>query len=141
MISDDGAGVNAEAVYQKALSSGIVSEQENLTHNDKVNLIFHPGLSTASEISDISGRGVGMDVVKSEIVRLHGKISIDSRDQKGTTFTIKLQLTLAIIETGNFRIGPDRYGYFDFLIIYAALSIAMWEITNMISYKVEKSKV
>ncbi|SFR17173.1 chemotaxis protein CheA [Poseidonocella sedimentorum] len=111
-ISDDGAGINRERVLQIAIDKGLVDANAELSDTEIDNLIFAPGFSTAGEISDLSGRGVGMDVVKSSIQSLGGKVSINSIPGKGSTFTISLPLTLAVMEgmvvevTGQTMIVP-----------------------------------
>ncbi len=97
-ISDDGAGINRPRVKQIAIDKGLIPADAQLTDEEVDNLIFLPGFSTASEISDISGRGVGMDVVKRSIQALGGRISISSRPGKGSTFTMSLPLTLAVLD-------------------------------------------
>jgi two-component system, chemotaxis family, sensor kinase CheA len=98
-ISDDGRGLAAEKVAASSLAKGLVTRErlQSMTDRDKMALIFLPGVSTAEKVSDISGRGVGMDVVKTNLDKLGGKIEIDSAPGKGTRFRIKLPLTLAII--------------------------------------------
>ena len=98
-IEDDGGGIDTEKIVNKALSMGLISEEKikGLSVYDKNALIFLPGLSTADNITETSGRGVGMDVVKNNLDRLGGKVTIRSTKGKGTVFTIKLPLTLAII--------------------------------------------
>lgn len=102
-ISDDGAGLNKKRLLQKAIEKGIVSEEQTLCDDEINNLIFHPGFSTADTVSNISGRGVGMDVVKRNIVALRGTIDLESEEGKGTTTRIRLPLTLAIID--GFQVG------------------------------------
>ncbi len=97
-ISDDGAGINRSRVKQIAIDKGLIPADAQLSDEEIDNLIFLPGFSTASEISDISGRGVGMDVVKRSIQALGGRISISSRPGKGSTFTMSLPLTLAVLD-------------------------------------------
>lgn len=97
-IADDGAGINREVVLQKAIDKGLVSTEANLTDEEVDNLIFHPGFSTAEQLSDISGRGVGMDVVKRSIQALGGRITIASVPGKGSVFTLSLPLTLAVLD-------------------------------------------
>lgn len=97
-ISDDGAGIDPAALRRTAVRKGVISEDESelLDEFKSLRLIFQPGFSTAAEVSDISGRGVGMDIVRTDIERLNGRIDIDTRQGFGTTFTIRLPLTLAI---------------------------------------------
>ncbi|MCZ4290488.1 chemotaxis protein CheA [Hoeflea alexandrii] len=97
-IADDGAGINRERVKAKAIENGLIAPDANLSDEDIDNLIFHPGFSTADKISDISGRGVGMDVVKRSIQALGGRISITSKPGKGSIFTMSLPLTLAVLD-------------------------------------------
>ncbi|WP_433744460.1 chemotaxis protein CheW [Paenibacillus amylolyticus] len=98
--SDDGKGIDGEKIKASALGKGIISEEQDarLTTQEAVHLIFEPGFSTASSVSEVSGRGVGMDIVRSQIGRLNGIIDIDTEVGVGTTFTIRLPLTLAIIK-------------------------------------------
>jgi two-component system chemotaxis sensor kinase CheA len=97
-LADDGAGINRERVRQKAIDNDVIAADANLTDEEIDNLIFMPGFSTADKISDISGRGVGMDVVKRSIQALGGRISISSRPGLGSTFTMSLPLTLAVLD-------------------------------------------
>jgi two-component system, chemotaxis family, sensor kinase CheA len=97
-VSDDGRGINKERVFRKAVERGIITGDENLTDSQIFGLIMQPGFSTAETISDLSGRGVGLDVVKTSIEKLRGKIEIESREGEGTTFSMVLPLTLAIID-------------------------------------------
>ncbi len=98
-ITDDGAGIDPDKIGRIALEKGVVIESELncLSENDKINLIFKPGFSTAEKVTDVSGRGVGMDVVHTNIAKLNGIVQIDSKIGKGSVFTIKLPLTLAIM--------------------------------------------
>ncbi len=98
-IEDDGAGIDPQKVKQSAIQKGLITAQEaeGMTEQELIELIFQPGFSTAKTVSDISGRGVGMDIVRSHIEKLHGLIDVETRLGKGTTFTIKLPLTLAIL--------------------------------------------
>jgi two-component system, chemotaxis family, sensor kinase CheA len=97
-ISDDGKGIDTKAVRNKAISKGIIKEEDILSENEIFDLIFYPGFSTAEQITDVSGRGVGMDVVKRNITDLKGTILVQSALNAGTTLTIKLPLTLSIID-------------------------------------------
>ena len=108
-IADDGAGLNKERILAKAMERGIVSADAVLDDRAIFDLIFAAGFSTAEKITDISGRGVGMDVVKQNITKLRGKIEIDSIKGKGTTFRIVRPLTLAIIDGLIARVGDQRY--------------------------------
>lgn len=97
-IEDDGAGINRERVKQKAIDNGLITADTTLPDEEIDNLIFHPGFSTAEKLSDISGRGVGMDVVKRSIQSLGGRISITSTPGKGSVFSMSLPLTLAVLD-------------------------------------------
>jgi two-component system chemotaxis sensor kinase CheA len=108
-ISDDGAGIPVEKIKEKALSKGLIDENRELTEKEIINFIFQPGFSTSNKISDISGRGVGMDVVKKNIGDLRGEIEVTSKKGKGTTTTIILPLTLSIIDGLLVYIGKSRY--------------------------------
>jgi len=109
--SDDGAGIDRYKLVSKAVEKGIIThdEAERISDNEALHLIFHPGLSTADEVTAISGRGVGMDIVKSVIEQLKGTISIDSKPGAGTTFLLKVPLTLAIIKALMFRVSDRLY--------------------------------
>ena len=108
-ITDDGAGINVEKVRNKAISKGILHPNKILTDQEAYNLIFQPGFSTADKISNVSGRGVGLDVVRTMIEKLKGTVSVTSGAGKGSTFTIKLPLTLAIIQGLLVRVGQQVY--------------------------------
>jgi two-component system chemotaxis sensor kinase CheA len=97
-VSDDGAGINRERVKQIALDKGLIAADATLTDEETDNLIFLPGFSTATTVSDISGRGVGMDVVRRQVQALGGRISITSNPGKGSTFSLSLPLTLAVLD-------------------------------------------
>ena len=110
-IEDDGKGINSEKVALKALEQGQIDENQynSMTQNEKALLIFGAGVSTADEITDISGRGVGMDVVKTNIHKLGGAIKLDTHIGEGTTITIMLPLTLAILDGLDIRVGNQKY--------------------------------
>ena len=110
-IEDDGAGINRDKVLQKALNNGIVNEQlaETLTDKQVYELIFASGFSTAEAISNVSGRGVGLDVVKNTIETLGGNVSVDSVEGKGSRFSIQLPLTLSIISVMLVEIQKEKY--------------------------------
>lgn len=109
IISDDGKGIHKEKVLKKAIEKGIVSADAALTEEEILNLIFHPGLSTAAQVSDVSGRGVGMDVVKQKINDLRGYVSVKSIPGKGTSVHIKLPLSRSIIEGLLVKVDETRY--------------------------------
>ncbi|NLH49742.1 MAG: chemotaxis protein CheA [Myxococcales bacterium] len=108
-IGDDGRGLNKEAILQKALKQGLVRAGDNLADHDIYNLIFLPGFSTAQQVTAISGRGVGMDVVKRNLEAMRGRINIVSTPGRGTTFKMILPLTLAIIDGMLITCGPEEY--------------------------------
>jgi len=108
-ISDDGRGLNQAKILRKAIEKGLVSADAQPTESEIFNLIFHPGFSTADQITDVSGRGVGMDVVRKSVQKLRGRIDVSSRPGEGTTFLLKLPLTLAIIDGLVVGVGGQRY--------------------------------
>ncbi|MDP3430644.1 MAG: chemotaxis protein CheW, partial [Desulfomicrobium sp.] len=110
-IVDDGGGLNSDKIVAKALSRGLISpdQAKSMSDKEKANLIFLPGLSTAEQVTDVSGRGVGMDVVKSNLDQLGGQVDIETERGKGTTIRIKLPLTLAIIPSLLVSVGQERY--------------------------------
>lgn len=108
-VSDDGAGLNKEKILKRGIERGLVQEGEVLPDDKIYRLIFEPGFSTAEKVTDISGRGVGMDVVKRNIEQLRGRVEIETESGKGTKFTLRLPLTLAIIEGIVVKAGSERY--------------------------------
>jgi two-component system chemotaxis sensor kinase CheA len=110
-VGDDGRGIDRDRLVAKALENGLLSQAEAaaMSEQEVLDLVFHPGLSTAEEVTSISGRGVGMDVVKSVLDRLKGSVSIRTIDGKGTTFYLKVPLTLAIIKALLFHVGERTY--------------------------------
>lgn len=110
-IHDDGGGLDIERIRKKAITNGLLEEGEHLTRQELFQLIFHPGLSTAEQVTNLSGRGVGMDVVKRNIEELQGGIEIESEVGVGTSFSIRLPLTLAIID--GFHVTA---GHIDFIV-------------------------
>ncbi len=108
-MEDDGKGLDRDRILKKAVEQGLVQPGQELADEEVFKLIFHAGLSTAEKVTSVSGRGVGMDVVKKNIEALRGRIDISSTRGKGTTFTIRLPLTLAVIDGQVVRIGDNRY--------------------------------
>ena len=110
-VSDDGGGIDVEAVKNKALERGAITEEQAsvMAENDIINLLFLPSFSTAKTVSDISGRGVGLDVVKSKIESLSGEVSVKSVLGEGSKWTIRLPLTLAIIQSLMVKLGDEKY--------------------------------
>ena len=108
-ISDDGQGLNRTKILAKAVKNGLIAANVNLADAECFNLIFQPGFSTAEILSDVSGRGVGMDVVKKQIQKLRGSVDIQSTAGRGTMFSLKLPLTMAIIDGLVVGVGKERY--------------------------------
>ncbi|MBQ1867375.1 chemotaxis protein CheA [Selenomonas sp.] len=111
MVTDDGAGIPAEKIRKKAVEKGMITQEEadKLDDADAVRLIFLPGFSTAEQITDISGRGVGMDVVRSKIESLSGHVDVETKVDEGSVFKIKLPLTLAIIQAMLVKVQEEMY--------------------------------
>lgn len=108
-VRDDGRGMNAERIRAKAISQGLIAPDATLTQQQIFGLVFEPGFSTAEAVTELSGRGVGMDVVRRTIESLRGQIEIDSTQGKGTTVTLRLPLTLAIIEGLLIEVAGEKY--------------------------------
>jgi len=134
-IGDDGGGIDVEAVKAKAVERGIISPNKVLTDVEAFNLIFEPGFSTAKQITSISGRGVGLDVVRRSIDQLNGTVTVNSVKGKGTTFVIKLPLTLAIIQGLLVRVGPEIYSI-PITSVIESLRIKPDEIKKIDNYEV-----
>ena len=108
-LRDDGRGINPEKIFKKAVEKGVIAPNAQLTREETFALIFAPGFSTAEKVTAVSGRGVGMDVVKRNIEKLRGKIEIESEVGKGSVFKVKLPLTMAIIDGLVVRVGSDKF--------------------------------
>jgi len=110
-VEDDGAGIDIEKVRKKAIEKGVISQSDAIALDEKntIELLFRPGFSTAEKVSDISGRGVGLDVVKTKIESLNGVVEVESSQGKGSKFIIRLPLTLAIIQALMVTIGDEKY--------------------------------
>jgi len=110
-VKDDGRGIDCEKVKQKAIQKGVITKEqaETMADNDIIDLLFKPSFSTAEKISDVSGRGVGLDVVKTKIESLGGDIEVDTTLGEGTSFIIRLPLTLAIIQALMVELGTEKY--------------------------------
>ena len=110
-VSDDGAGINVDKVKQKAIDKGLITAEQarEMDANKAAELIFAPGFSTADKVSDISGRGVGLDVVLTKIEALGGNVEIETEKDKGSRFIIRLPLTLAIIQALLVIVGEEKY--------------------------------
>jgi two-component system chemotaxis sensor kinase CheA len=109
IIEDDGAGLDIEKIGQKAIEKGIIKSTDNMSKSDICNLIFHSGLSTSQNITNVSGRGVGMDVVKRKIAELRGDVIIDTEKDKGASFLLKIQQSIAIIDTLLFKVEKTYF--------------------------------
>lgn len=110
IVKDDGKGLNKEKILEKARENGLLHKSEgNMSDKEVFNLIFLPGFSTKDSVSEFSGRGVGMDVVTKNIETVGGTVSVDSIPNKGSTITLKIPLTLAIIDGMNIKVGNSRY--------------------------------
>jgi two-component system chemotaxis sensor kinase CheA len=108
-IADDGRGLNRDRILEKAIQRNLISSGDGLSDNEIYNLIFEPGFSTAAKVTNVSGRGVGMDVVRRHIEKLRGRIEIRSTPGQGASFQLKLPLTLAIIDGLVVAVGQERY--------------------------------
>lgn len=126
-VSDDGAGLNRDRILAKAIERGLVSASDQLSDDQINNLIFQPGFSTADAVSDLSGRGVGMDVVRRNITDLGGRIEVKSKLGEGSTLKIRLPLTLAILDGQLVRVGKDVY-IFSLLSIVETVLVSEQEI-------------
>jgi len=138
-IKDDGAGINKAKVRAKAIEKGIISETDHLTDDEINHLIFAPGFSTADVVSDVSGRGVGMDVVKTSINKLGGRVVVESEEGKGSVFTIRLPLTLAILDGQLVTVGSESY-VIPLIAIIESLQIDRAQI-NAVAGKAEVYKL
>ncbi|GHV75371.1 chemotaxis protein CheA [Spirochaetia bacterium] len=134
-ISDDGKGIDVEAVKAKAVERGLISPNKLLNDVEAFNLIFEPGFSTAKTITSISGRGVGLDVVRRSIEKLNGTVTVTSEKEKGTKFLIKLPLTLAIIQGLLVRVGEEIYSI-PITSVIESLRIKPEEIQKIDNYEV-----
>jgi len=108
-ITDDGRGLNTEAIFNKAVAQGLIGPDDQLSNQELYALIFRPGFSTTKVVTNVSGRGVGMDVVRRSIDDLGGQIEVTSKLNKGTTILLKIPLTLAIVEGLLVQVGTDYY--------------------------------
>ena len=130
-IRDDGAGINTDRVLKKARERGLIGPEATLTDEEVNNLIMAPGFSTAETISDISGRGVGMDVVRSNIQEIGGRISLKSERGRGMTITLALPLTLAVMEGMVIKVGDETY-VMPLSTIIECLRPARSDISNLV---------
>jgi two-component system chemotaxis sensor kinase CheA len=109
LVSDDGKGLDAERIRRKAIERGLIGESDTLTETQICDLVFSPGFSTAEQVSDLSGRGVGMDVVRRNVEALNGAVSLATRPGQGTQIRIQIPLTLAILDGLSVRVGAETY--------------------------------
>jgi two-component system chemotaxis sensor kinase CheA len=108
-VKDDGGGIDGDRLVQKAIEKGVLKPDAKLTRQEAIHLIFHPGFSTKAQVTEVSGRGVGMDVVKTNIEALQGEVLVETELGKGTTFKVILPLTLAIIDGMVVKNGKSRF--------------------------------
>ena len=134
-ISDDGAGIDEAKVREKAIKNGLIHPDKVFTDQEAFQLIFLPGFSTSEKITNVSGRGVGLDVVKTMIDKLNGTVTVSSVHNKGTTFSIKLPLTLAIIQGLLVRVGKEVYSI-PIASVVESQRIKLSEIKTIDSYEV-----
>ena len=134
-IVDDGEGIDVERVKQKAVQKGLIHPDKVLSNQEAYNLIFLPGFSTNSTITAVSGRGVGLDVVKSNIEKLKGSVSVTSEKGVGSKFTIRLPLTLAIIQGLLVRVGKEVYSI-PITNIIESVRVKQGEINTIDNYEV-----
>jgi two-component system, chemotaxis family, sensor kinase CheA len=134
-LSDDGSGLNRKRILERAWSSGMIGEKEELTDQQIYRLVYKAGFSTARDVTDISGRGVGMDIVRRNIEALRGSVEISSCEGEGATITIRLPLTLAIID--GFKVGVDNSTY----IIPMETVLECIELPEEQRYRADKSGV
>ena len=131
-IEDDGRGINTEEIRKAALEKGLVSreEAEQLSEREAIQLIFAPGLSTASAVTDLSGRGVGTDVVKNRIERLGGSVKVESKTGSGSTFELRLPITIALYQAMLVKVGMERYAI-PFTSIVKSISVRKEEVRHI----------
>jgi two-component system, chemotaxis family, sensor kinase CheA len=136
-VSDNGKGIDVERVKKKAVEKALMSEEEaqRMTQDAAVNLVFLPGFTTADVASELSGRGVGMDVVKTNISKLNGYVEIDTRRDTGTTFRISIPLTLAIVQALMVKTGGGQYAI-PLAPIEGTLKVEKKEISDVVRKKV-----
>ena len=108
-ISDDGRGLDRDKIMQKAVAKGLIQSSQDMSDGEVINFIFQPGFSTADKVSDLSGRGVGLDVVKKAVETLRGRVDVSSEFGKGCTFSVRLPLTMAITDGMLVKVGHQRY--------------------------------
>jgi two-component system chemotaxis sensor kinase CheA len=127
-LRDDGRGIDPDKIFKKAVEKGLIAANATMSRDEILALIFAPGFSTAEKVTAVSGRGVGMDVVKRNIQKLRGKVEISSTVGQGSTFKIMLPLTMAIIDGLVVRVGGDR-----FILPSTSVSVALRPGRNAIT--------
>lgn len=132
-IKDDGAGLNKEKILSKAIENGLITEDQTLTDEQVHDLIFQPGFSTADQVSDLSGRGVGMDVVRRNISALNGTVEVESFPGKGSSFIIRLPLTLAILDGQLVSVGDQTF-IFPLVSIVESIQLEGRDLNNVGGY-------
>ncbi len=131
-LTDDGRGLNRQAIMRKAVERGLVAAGETLSDTDICNLIFQPGFSTAKEITDISGRGVGMDVVRRNVEELQGSVQVRSTEGQGSTMTVRLPLTLAILDGLLVQVASEVY-VIPLLSVVESISLEPGDVRTLVS--------
>ena len=108
-VEDDGVGIDIENVYRKALQEKLIDATQKYSEQEIIDFIFKPGFSTCDSVNKISGRGFGLDIVKTEIQKIGGKIDIESHKEKGTKFTIKVPINMAVINGTVISVSNEKY--------------------------------
>ncbi len=134
-VEDDGKGIDVGAIRKKAIDSGLIHPDKSLSEIEAFNLIFKPGFSTAKKVTNVSGRGVGLDVVKKQIEKMNGDVSIWSGNNQGTRFTIRIPLTLAIVQGLLVRVGKEIYAV-PITSVFETLRITEQDIKRIDNYEV-----
>ena len=138
-VADDGAGLNREAILNKAVQQGLVEEGEDISDSETYDLLFRAGFSTAKEVTDVSGRGVGMDVVRKNVRTLGGNVEVSSVPGEGSSFTVRLPLTLAILDGQLLQIGNEIF-IIPLVSIIESIQVNM-EHVNSIAHQAEVYKL
>ena len=138
-VTDDGAGLDRGAIINKAVSQGLIDESEELPDAEVFDLLFRPGFSTAKEVTDVSGRGVGMDVVRRNVRTLGGNVEVTSNPGVGSTFMVRLPLTLAILDGQLLRIGNEIF-IIPLVSIIESIQVNM-DFVNSIAHQAEVYKL
>jgi len=143
-FSDDGKGIDAEKIREKALSQGLIKEDQTLDSEELLQFIFHPGFSTAKAVTQISGRGVGLDVVQSEIKLLGGHVSVSSQLGQGTIFTIRVPTTVAVSDALMVKVGDQQYAIslaqIDRIVRIAPITLETYFNSNDDYFKIDGEK-